>query len=204
MDDGRRDFIKKAALLAGGAGLWSGLPISVEKALAIAPDPGTTFYDAEHVVLLMQENRSFDHSIGTLKGVRGFNDPLAISLPDKNPVWFQPDKNGNRFVPFRLDMKDTRATWMGGTPHSWENQVDARNEGKYNGWIEAKRPGKEFWDYPLTMGYYNREDIPFYYALADAFTVCDQHFCASLTGTTTNRTYFWSGKTHGGLEIKPK
>ena len=198
MDDGRRDFLKKAALLAGGAGLWSALPISVEKALAITPDPGTTFYDAEHVVLLMQENRSFDHSFGTLKGVRGFNDPLAISLPDKNPVWFQPDKDGNRFVPFRLDMKDTRATWMGGTPHSWENQVDARNEGKYNGWIEAKRPGKEFWDFPLTMGYYNREDIPFYYALADAFTVCDQHFCASLTGTTTNRTYFWSGKTHGG------
>ena len=198
MNDSRRSFLRKAAVLTGSAGVWNVLPISIEKALAISPDKGTTFYDAEHVVMLMQENRSFDHCFGTLRGVRGFNDPLAISLPDKNPVWFQPDKAGNRFVPFRLDIKDTRATWMGGVPHSWTDQVDARNEGKYDGWIEAKRPGnKEFKDIPLTMGYYTREDIPFYYALADAFTVCDQHFCAALTGTTTNRNYFWVGKTHG-------
>ncbi|WP_215225364.1 phosphocholine-specific phospholipase C [Echinicola shivajiensis] len=197
MKDSRREFLKKAALLTGGAGIWSALPASIERAMAISPDPGTTFYDAEHVVLLMQENRSFDHCFGTLKGVRGFNDPRAINLPDKNPVWLQPDKNGNRFAPFRFDIKDTKATWMRDIPHSWENQVDARNEGKYNGWIEAKRSGrKEFKDVPMTMGYYSREDIPFYYALADAFTVCDQHFCASLTGTTTNRNYFWTGRTH--------
>lgn len=205
MNDSRRSFLKKATLLAGGAGLWTTLPMSIEKALAIAPAPGTTFYDAEHVVMLMQENRSFDHCFGTLRGVRGFNDPLAITLPDKNPVWFQPDRSGNRFIPFRLDMKDTRATWMGGVPHSWLDQVDARNNGKYDGWIEAKRPGnKEFSDMPLTMGYYNREDIPFYYAFADAFTVCDQHFCASLTGTTTNRSYFWTGKTHGDANEKAR
>lgn len=203
MDDSRRNFIKKAALLAGGAGVWNVLPHSIEKALAISPDKGTTFYDAEHVVMLMQENRSFDHCFGALRGVRGFNDPRVISLPDKNPVWFQPDKAGNRFVPFRLDIKDTRATWMGGVPHSWEDQVDARNDGKYDGWIEAKRPGnKDFTDIPLTMGYYTRDDIPFYYALADAFTVCDQHFCAALTGTTTNRSYFWAGKTHGAPHEK--
>ncbi|MBD8489555.1 phospholipase C, phosphocholine-specific [Echinicola sp. CAU 1574] len=201
MKDSRRDFLKKAALLTGGAGIWSVLPASIEKAMAISPDSGTTFYNAEHVVLLMQENRSFDHCFGTLKGVRGYNDPRAISLPDKNPVWLQPDKNGNRFAPFRFDIKDTKATWMRDIPHSWENQVDARNEGKYNGWIEAKRSGrKEFRDVPMTMGYYSREDIPFYYALADAFTVCDQHFCASLTGTTTNRNYFWTGKTHANGE----
>jgi phospholipase C len=46
---------------------------------------------------------------------------------------------------------------------------------------------------PLTMGYYDRNDIPFYYELADAFTICDQHFCSSLTGTTPNRLYLWSG-----------
>jgi phospholipase C len=205
MNDSRRIFLKKAAMLAGGAGLLNTLPFSIEKAFAISPDKGTTFYDAEHVVLLMQENRSFDHSFGMLRGVRGFNDPLAISLPDKNPVWFQPDKAGNRFVPFRLDIKDTKATWMGGVPHSWDDQVDARNDGKYDGWIEAKRPGnEEYKDIPLTMGYYTREDLPFYYALADAFTVCDQHFCAALTGTTTNRSYFWTGKTHGAPGDKAK
>lgn len=191
--------------MSGSAGMLSVLPLSIEKALAISPDPGTTFYDAEHVVMLMQENRSFDHCFGTLKGVRGFNDPFPVSLPDKNPVWFQPDKAGNRFVPFRLNMKDTKATWMGGVPHSWDDQVDARNNGKYDGWIESKRPGnKDFRDMPLTMGYYTREDIPFYHAFADAFTVCDQHFCAALTGTTTNRSYFWTGKTHGASGDKPK
>ena len=205
MNDSRRGFLKKAALLTGSAGIWNVLPASIEKAMAISPEKGTTFYDAEHVVMLMQENRSFDHCFGTLRGVRGFNDPRAISLADKTPVWFQPDKGGNRFTPFRLDMKDTKATWMGGVPHSWEDQVDARNNGKYDGWIEAKRPGnKEFKHIPLTLGYYTREDIPFYYSLADAFTVCDQHFCAALTGTTTNRSYFWTGKTHGAPDEKAR
>ncbi|MEP0711169.1 phospholipase C, phosphocholine-specific [Algoriphagus sp.] len=204
MNDSRREFLKKAALVTGGASIWSAMPSAVQKAMAIPAAPGTTFYDAEHVVMLMQENRSFDHCFGTMKGVRGFNDPRAITLPDLNPVWLQPDRNGNRFAPFRFDIKDTKATWMSGTPHSWENQVDARNDGKYDNWIEAKRPGKEYYNLPLTMGFYSREDLPFYYALADAFTVCDQHFCAALTGTTTNRSYFWTGKTHGADGEKAK
>lgn len=197
MSESRRDFLKKAALLAGGTGIWSSFPLSVQKALAISPDPGTTFYDAEHVVMLMQENRSFDHCFGALQGVRGFNDPRAIQLPNGRKVWFQNGKDGKTFAPFRLNMKDTKATWMGGVPHSWEDQIDAFNQGKNDGWIDAKRPGnKDYQHIPLTMGYYQREDIPFYYAFADAFTVCDQHFCAALTGTTTNRSYFWTGKTY--------
>ncbi|WP_026965877.1 phosphocholine-specific phospholipase C [Algoriphagus terrigena] len=205
MTDSRREFLKKAALLGGAAGMWQILPGSIERAMAISPDPGTTFHDAEHVVMLMQENRSFDHCFGTLRGVRGFGDPRAISIPEKFPVWMQPDKEGTRFPPFRLDMNKTKATWMGGVPHSWTDQVDARNEGKYDGWIEAKRPGnKAYRETPFTMGYYTREDIPFYYAMADAFTVFDQHFCAALTGTTTNRSYFWTGKTHGPKDEKAR
>lgn len=196
--ENRREFIKKAAFLAGSGGLWDLLPASVKQALAIDPAPGSTFYDAEHIVLLMQENRSFDHCFGTLQGVRGFNDPRAINLPNKNLVWLQYDNNGNTYAPFRLNIKDTKSTWMGNLPHSWENQVDARNNGKFNGWLDAKRPGpKEYKDMPLTLGYFNREDIPFYYAFADAFTICDQHFCSSLTGTTTNRLFFWSGALKG-------
>lgn len=192
--DTRRDFLKKAALLAGGTSLLDGLPASIQKALAIAPKPGTTHLDAEHVVILMQENRSFDHCYGALRGVRGFNDPRAISLPNKNKVWFQTNAAGQTFAPFRLNMWETKATWMSSLPHSWANQVDARNEGKYDRWLEAKPSGHhEYAHMPLTMGYYDRADIPFYYALADAFTVCDQNFCSSLTGTTPNRLYFWSG-----------
>lgn len=192
--DNRREFIKKAALLSGGAGVFSTLPASIQKAFAINPAPGTTYLDAEHIVFLMQENRSFDHSYGTLQGVRGFNDPRAISLPNGNKIWAQTNAAGETYAPFKLDLKDSKITWLGSLPHSWSDMTDARNEGKNDRWLDAKKSGrKECEGMPLTMGYFGREDIPFYYALADAFTVCDQHFCSSLTGTTPNRLYFWTG-----------
>lgn len=193
--DSRREFIKKAALLSGMGGLASILPPSIERAFAINPAPGTTFMDAEHVVILMQENRSFDHCYGSLNGVRGFNDPRAFVKPDKNLVWFQKNEEGKTYAPFRLNIKETNATWMGSLPHSWTDQVDARNNGRCDQWLMAKKPGqKEYQHMPLTMGFYTREDIPFYYSLADAFTVCDQNFCSSLTGTTPNRLHLWTGK----------
>lgn len=192
--DSRREFIRKATMLTGAAGLFSTLPASIQKALAINPPKGTTWKDAEHVVILMQENRSFDHSYGTLRGVRGFNDPRAITLPNNNLVWLQTNAFGETYAPFRLNIRESKATWMGSLPHSWPNQVDARNEGKYDKWLIAKQPGnKDYAKMPLTQGFYNREDIPFYYAMADAFTVCDQNFCSSLTGTTPNRLYLWTG-----------
>ncbi len=198
MDQNKREFLKKASLLAGGVGMKHALPASIQRAFAINPEPGSTFLDAEHIVFLMQENRSFDHTFGTLQGVRGFNDPRAITLPDKNPVWLQTNNAGETYAPFRLNIKDTKATWMSSLPHSWSDQVDAANQGKHNGWLDAKHSGhKEYKEMPLTMGYYDREDIPFYYALADAFTVCDHNFCSSLTGTTPNRLYFWSGTIRG-------
>ena len=203
--DSRRDFLKKAALLSSGASVWGMLPPSIQKALEINPPQGSTYLDAEHIVVLMQENRSFDHCFGTLRGVRGFNDPRVITLPNKNLVWLQKNAAGETYVPFRLDIKDTKATWMSALPHSWENQVDARNDGKYDKWLDVKQSGnKEYAKMPLTMGYYNREDIPFYYAMADAFTVCDQHFCSSLTGTTPNRLYLWTGTIRERPNIESK
>jgi len=192
--DSRRDFLKKAALLSGGAGLLGVLPPSIQKAFAINPAPGTTWLDAEHIVVLMQENRSFDHTFGSLQGVRGFNDPRYLELANGNPVWLQTNAGGETYPPFHLDIKNTKITWMGSLPHSWNNQTDARNNGQYDKWLDVKKSGnEEYSKIPLTMGYYTREDIPFYYALADAFTVCDQNFCSSLTGTTPNRLFLWSG-----------
>jgi phospholipase C len=192
--DNRREFLRKAALLTGTAGIANSLPASIQKAFAINPAAGSTYLDAEHVVFLMQENRSFDHCYGALQGVRGFNDPRAISLPNKNKVWAQSDASGNTYAPFRHDLKDSKITWLGSLPHGWNDMTAARNDGHYDNWLEAKKPGrKECEGMPLTMGYFDRRDIPFYYALADAFTVCDQHFCSSLTGTTPNRLHFWTG-----------
>lgn len=192
-------------MLSGAAGMTSILPPSVAKAFGIDPAPGTTWKDAEHVVILMQENRSFDHCYGSLRGVRGFNDPRAMTLPDKNLVWFQRNDKGETFVPFRLNIKDTNATWMGCLPHGWTDQTDARNNGAYDKWLQTKQPGhKDYKHMPLTLGYYNREDLPFYYSLADAFTVCDQNFCSSLTGTTPNRLYLWTGKTRDDDQTIPR
>ncbi|WP_025865564.1 phosphocholine-specific phospholipase C [Prolixibacter bellariivorans] len=190
----RRSFLKKASLLAGSTALASTMPGSILRAMAINADPGTSYLDAEHIVFLMQENRSFDHCYGRLKGVRGFNDPRAIDLPTGLPVWFQRNSKGQTFAPFRLDIKNTKATWMGSLPHGWNDMVEARNHGKMNKWLDAKKSGNpDYQKLPLTMGHYDREDIPFYYALADAFTVCDQSFCSTLTGTSPNRCYFWAG-----------
>jgi phospholipase C len=192
--DNRRDFLKKAALLTGAASAAGVLPASIQKALAINAPEGSTYMDAEHIVILMQENRSFDHCYGTLKGVRGFKDPRAIELPNRNKVWLQSNAEGETYAPFHLDIKNTKATWMSSLPHSWKNQVNARNDGKFDQWLNVKKNSiKEYSHMPLTLGYHNRDDIPFYYAMADAFTVCDQNFCSSLTGTNPNRLYFWTG-----------
>jgi phospholipase C len=194
MHSSRRDFLKKAAMLSGGTAMAGMFPPVIQKALAINPAVGSTFYDAEHVVFLMQENRSFDHQLGTLQGVRGFNDPRAINLPNKNKVWLQTDKNGNTYAPFHLDVKDTKVAWMGSLPHGWSDQTDAMNGGKYDKWLDTKRArSKEYGSIPLTLGYCTRKDFPFYYSLADAFTVCDQNFCSSITGTHSNRHYWMTG-----------
>lgn len=193
--ESRREFIRKSLLLSGAAGLSTMLPASIQRALAIDPKLGSSFLDAEHIVILMQENRSFDHSFGTLKGVRGFNDPRAITLPDRKPVWMQTDATGNTYAPFRLNIKETRTAWTGDLPHSRASQVDACNKGKYDGWLTSKKSGnKKYSAMPLTLGHYNREDLPFNYAMADAFTICDQNFCSAMTSTTPNRSFFWTGK----------
>lgn len=192
--DTRREFLRKAILLSGTAGIAGAIPPSVKRALDIDPEQGSTYLDAEHIVILMQENRSFDHCFGSLWGVRGFNDPRAITLPDKNKVWIQTDKAGDSYTPFRFDIHHSKVTWMGSLPHTRSSQVDAFNRGKYDQWLNAKHSGdKKYADMPLTMGYYTREDLPFNYALADAFTICDQNFCSAMTGTWPNRLFFWSG-----------
>src|SRR5258706_6583541 len=82
----RRRFLK---LMAGGA-VASAFPASIARALSIPAHRRTgTIDDVEHIVILMQENRSFDHYFGTLRGVRGFGDPRAVRLPSGESVWNQ-------------------------------------------------------------------------------------------------------------------
>lgn len=194
MGHSRRDFLKVMALFSGAAGVAGVVPESIRRAIAIEPEAGSTWLDAEHIVILMQENRSFDHALGTLQGVRGFNDPRAIRHANGDSIFVQTDAAGSSYSPWRLDIKDTRVTWMGSIPHIRHSQVDAWNEGCHDRWIDAKRSqNPAYTNIPLTMGHYTREDIPFYYALADAFTVCDQSYCGVMSSTTPNRCVFWTG-----------
>ena len=197
----RRHFIQSMVALAGSQLALRDLMGSIERAVSIEPESDSSYLEAEHIVVLMQENRSFDHAFGVMRGVRGFNDPRAIRLGNGNPVWIQTNQAGESYLPFRLDMNETKATWMGCLPHSWTDQVDAANGGKHDRWLDAKAVKGPYAGMPLCLGYHTRDDLPFYYALADAFTVCDHNFCSTLTGTTPNRLHLWTGTTRRAQDI---
>ncbi len=149
-----------AAGLAAIGGL-SLLGDDLVESLAEPRRPGS-MSDVEHVVVLMQENRSFDHYYGSLSGVRGFADNATIE-----GIFHQPDSLGTR-MPFRVDTTQVDGQRLDSLDHSWEGVHRAWADGYYNEWISANGE--------LTMGYLTREDIPFHYALADAFTICDHNF----------------------------
>src|SRR5580698_6846276 len=147
--------------------------------------------DIDHIVILMQENRSFDHYYGTMSGVRGYDDAAASLLPDGRPVFYQPDAlNTDGYVlPFHLDTKTTSAQRLHDLSHAWSTLHHSWNDGKFDGWVSSHR-ASDGSSGPLTMGHYTREDIPFYYALADAFTICDGYH-ASVIGPTDPNRYYW-------------
>ncbi|HXA38905.1 MAG TPA: phospholipase C, phosphocholine-specific [Phenylobacterium sp.] len=177
----RRKFLQ----LAAGAMGASALPPGVAKALSLPAARVTgTIADVQHVVILMQENRSFDHYFGTMRGVRGYGDPRPIALPGGQSVWKQPARDGASTVsPFHLDTASTRAETMFSLDHSWKGS-HARWK-HHDAWVPAKGP--------LTMGYFTRADLPFYYALADAFTVCDAYHCSIFGPTNPNRLFLFTG-----------
>lgn len=178
----RRKFIK----LSSGAGLAAAVwPSLIQKALAVEAHNATrSIKDVEHIVILMQENRSFDHYFGTMKGVRGFGDRFPIPLESGQRAFYQSD--GQKIVPpYRADRKTSNAALIKGTPHNFADMQAAWNQGKYGFWPLFKTP--------YSMAYYTREEIPFQYALAEAFTISDAHHCSVATGTDPNRIMFWSG-----------
>jgi phospholipase C len=151
--------------------------------------------DIEHIVVLLQENRSFDHYFGTLSGVRGFDDPRVVMMPNGKPAFYQPDASSaaGYVLPFRLDTQTTSAQRLHDLSHNWGPLHASWNYGRMNQWILAHRVTDHDAG-PLTMGYYTREDVPFHYALADAFTICDGYH-ASVMGPTNPNRYYWMSAT---------
>ncbi|WP_246375714.1 phosphocholine-specific phospholipase C [Gluconacetobacter takamatsuzukensis] len=177
---GRRRFLQwSAGLAAGGV-----LPDNLRRAMAIPPHRVTgTLADVAHVVILMQENRSFDHYFGCLNGVRGYGDPRAERLPDGSPVFAQPDGKGGRVLPFRFDTDHTSSACLASLDHGWKGTQAAWDD--WNIWIPRKTA--------MTMGHFTRAEIPYYYALADAFTICDAYHASIFGPTNPNRLYFFTG-----------
>ncbi|MER5406041.1 phospholipase C, phosphocholine-specific [Streptomyces sp. NPDC002769] len=179
----RRRFLQ----LAGGTAAFTALSNSIERAAALpAHHASGTIDDVEHIVVLMQENRSFDHYFGSLRGVRGFGDPRPVTQPNGKTVWHQSDGTKD-VLPFRPDADDLGLQFIQDLPHGWSDGHAAFNQGKYDKWVPAKSS--------TTMAYLTREDIPFHYALADAFTICDAYHCSFIGSTDPNRYYMWTGYT---------
>ncbi|HEY7291764.1 MAG TPA: phospholipase C, phosphocholine-specific [Vicinamibacterales bacterium] len=214
----RRQFLQ----LMGMTALGSSLNANIAKALAIPANHRTgTIHDVEHIVILMQENRPFDHHFGTLRGVRGFSDPRAVNihLPLQGgqgtaevPVFLQPagaanEQNGfgvppnavggpsngvDVIPPFRIDPASVNPsrgslglTYLPGTDHSWAGTHAAWNNAQNDNWAATKGP--------ISMSYMTRADLPYHYALADAFTVGDNYYCSIMGPTNPNRCYLWTG-----------
>jgi len=157
-----------------------------------------TIADAKHIVVLMQENRSFDHYFGTLKGVRGFADRSAIQIAGGYSIFNQPNGTGRQY-PWAFSATkpaggadpERLAQCNGDLSHAWSDQHKAWNNGKLDSWVSAKGNVR-------TLGYLQRADIPFHYALADNWTICDAYFCSTLSATGPNRTFHWSGTIDPG------
>jgi phospholipase C len=173
----RRRFLQ----IAGGAAAATALSSSVARAASIAPAVNTgTIQDVEHIVILMQENRSFDHYYGAMRGVRGFGDPHPALQPSGQTVW-----NQDGVLPFHPTAADLGLQFIEDLAHDWTTTHDAYDNGAYDQWVQAKTN--------VTMAHMTRDDIPFHYALADAFTVCDNYHCSLMTSTDPNRYYMWTG-----------
>lgn len=182
----RRRFLAHTAGFAAATSLAG----AIERAAAVEPDRRSgTLHDVRHVVVLTQENRSFDHYFGALDGVRGFADPFVLPTADARTVWLQPRaEGGGLLAPFRLDTgADFALARIEGTPHTWPDALAAWDHGRLAAWPRSK--GNH------ALAHYAPEDLPFHTALADAFTLCDAYHCSFFGGTHPNR-YFLTTGTH--------
>ncbi|WP_345630147.1 alkaline phosphatase family protein [Rugosimonospora acidiphila] len=190
----RRRFLQAAGLATGAVAAVGGVA-SAASAAGGGKAPGKggsakyvlpegyagTLADLKHVVILMQENRSFDHYLGQLPGVRGHKDKQALKFQDGTDVFSQRAADGTIVLPYA-------ATSNWGDDHSFYGA----NGGRWNTWVPDKGSN--------CMGYYDPSYMPFYYSMAAQYTVCDQNFCAEHGPTDPNRKYFWSGSANRETE----
>jgi phospholipase C len=178
----RREFIAKTAAVAGVAGLASAWPVDAivrhaGRVQSATPFPSPQNMPIDTFVVLMQENRSFDHYFGWHPNADGRNAGLSY-----------PDDMGNQHGTHPL-APDFQGCAFEDPNHSWEGGRTQYNGGKLDGFYKAS----DFY----ALGYYEKADLPFIPAVADAFTLYDRYFCSLLGPTWPNREYMHSAQSGG-------
>ncbi|GAB7126752.1 phospholipase C, phosphocholine-specific [Silvimonas sp. JCM 19000] len=187
MDQHNKPFNRRRFMQSAGAALaTSMLPPGLQKVLA-APAGSGTLGSIAHVVIFSQENRSFDSYFGSLNGVSGFadNHPLLQNAANGVANVFYQKSGSTIQCPFHHNLKTTAAECAADVAHDWTSGHTAWDNGKLTRWYSAKGG--------LSMGYFNRADIPWHYALADNFTTCDHYFHSVMGPTNPNRLYLMTG-----------
>jgi phospholipase C len=203
----RLGMVGAGAFVSQGALAWMAGPswASVIDRAARAKPAGSDLEAVEHIVFLMLENRSYDHYFGAYPGGRGFDDHPKDSLG----VFAQEYPGGSHVVP-RHTLLPFHLTGHHGLEstddltHDWGPMHECWNHGKMNSWVKVHtRPEWEGPKGTMTMGYYERAQLPFHWALADHFTLGDAYHASILGPTHPNRLMANSGTidpagTHGG------
>jgi phospholipase C len=176
--------LTRRELLASGLALGAGLALDPLTSLAARRRPPGRLEDIDHVVIMIQENRSFDHYFGRFRGVRGFGDPAA------RRSFAQPDGQGGTIRPFHVAARKTSGGCTVDPDHLWGAQHESvLTPGT---WVTS-RQGFNGPNAPVTMAYFDGRDIPYFHALARGFTVCDRYFCSVMGPTDPNRSYAMTG-----------
>lgn len=185
----------KASAATGGLVGTRSLPTGLLDAAAPCGSGGLG--DVDHIIILIQENRSFDHYFGRYKGVRGFDDRSApggaAAFRQAFPAAAGPGLQ-DPMLPFHIDTAVTVPPHPGACTndieHQWAGQHDTFHAGANDNWMGSHlATDHDPRQAALTMGHYDRGDLGFYYALADNFTICDNYFCSVIAGTDINRLY---------------
>jgi phospholipase C len=179
-----RRQVLQAGVAAGAVAFGSDPFVKMANA-AITPPLGK-LSDIEHVIILIQENRSFDHYFGTYSGVEGLGSPSAKAVYEQ--AGFEREGFEGKLLPFHLETNNVAQCFPDIT-HSWVPQHNSWDGGLMDDFVrthieyDGEQAGVE------TMGYYNKADIPFYHALAEGYTLCDHYHCSVLGPTYPNRLY---------------
>lgn len=178
MSINRRDFLRNVAGVSGAAVAGSVLGkdlLAVESdELTKLPPPDKS--GIEHIVVLMMENRSFDHMLGWLPGTQG--KQAGLKFQDNNGVFHKTHR-----------LKSFTGCPHPDPDHSYDGGRSEVNGGKMDGWLRTTTND------PFCIGYYTEADQPFYGAFARNFTTLSRYFPSILSSTFPNRVFSWAAQT---------